>query len=78
MATDPWDGTGAAKAAETSEEIVRILAVLARRSRREGLVCASEALDQAVIAVFNALSVDRQTDALPRSERPSQPGVGWH
>lgn len=78
MAIEAWDGTGAAKAAETSEEIVRILAVLVRRSRREGLVCASEALDQAVIAVFNALSVDRQMDALPRTEQPSQPGAGWH
>lgn len=78
MAIEAWDGTGAAKAAETGEEIVRILAVLVRRSRRGGLVCASEALDQAVIAVFNALSVDRQMDALPRSEQPSQPGAGWH
>lgn len=78
MATDPGDGTGATKAAEISEEIVRILAMLARRSRREGLVCASEALDQAVIAVFNALSADRQTDARARSERPSQSRAGWH
>lgn len=72
MATDPWHGTGAAQAGETGEDIVQILSQLAHRSRLDGLACASEVLDQAVIAVFNALFMDRQAIASATYGGPSR------
>lgn len=51
--------------AEAGAEIMESLAALARRSRRAGLPCASAALDQAVISVFNALFADRAAQLTP-------------
>ena len=55
---------------ETGDEILDSLGKLARRSRRAGLLCASEALDDALISVFNALFADRQPRMVLATEKP--------
>lgn len=55
---------------EPGDEILDALGKLARQSRRAGLLCASEALDDALISVFNALFTDRQQRIDIATEKP--------
>ena len=55
---------------EPGDEILDALGKLARQSRRAGLLCASEALDDALILVFNALFADRQPRMSLATEKP--------
>ena len=56
---------------ELGDEILDALGKLARRSRRAGLLCASEALDDSLILVFNALFADRQPRMVLTTEKPA-------
>lgn len=76
MVTELCGSADVVSDADAGQEIIQILAGLARRSRREGLTCASEALDQAVIAVFNALFVDRAAKIPQLTEDPQSDRVG--
>ena len=56
---------------EPGDEILDALGKLARQSRRAGLLCASAALDDALISVFNALFADRRLRIVIATEKPS-------
>ncbi len=56
---------------EPGDEILDALGKLAKQSRRAGLLCASEALDDALISVFNALFADRQPRIVIATEKLS-------
>ena len=55
---------------EPGDEILDALGKLTRLSRRAGLLCASAALDDALISVFNALFADRQPRIVIATENP--------
>lgn len=54
---------------KSGDQILDALRKLARQSRRAGLLCASEALDDALISVFNALFVDNKPRIVIATEK---------